>query len=95
MMSQHHVSGFIYRIIAKVLLTVGKVIDSHRMIRAGRRYRHIGDAQSTMADARAIIQRCMKRAALHAGSRSASLPAHTSHVNERNRFGNGSVVSIK
>lgn len=80
-MNEHPASAVVNKLIGKLLFTSGKVIASHRMMRAGRHYCRLGDTQATMADARAVIRRCMRRAAAASTS-----PRHTR---------GGSVISIR
>lgn len=52
------------QLIGSVLCMSGRRIGSYRLMRAGRRFRNEGYAQVTIADARAVIRRCMRRDAL-------------------------------
>ena len=49
------------QLLGRVLCASGKWLGSYRLIRVGRRFRNEGYVHITIADARAVIRRCMRR----------------------------------
>ncbi len=63
-MNEHHVIALLNKLIGKLLFAAGRVGSNQRLMHAGRHYCRVGKTQATMADARAVIRRCMRRAAI-------------------------------
>lgn len=79
-MHQQNMSAIGNWLVGNLLIVVGKTCHSHRLLRTGQYLCQRGDAQMTMADARAVIQRSLRRGEAVAIA--------------RHPIGNGSAMSI-
>ena len=60
-MNNQILAGRAKQVAGSLLIRSGHWIGSYRLMRAGRRLRSAGSIQITVADARAVIRRCMRR----------------------------------
>ena len=61
MMNNQILAGRTKQVVGKVLYRSGYWIGSYRLMRSGRHLSSEGTVQITLADARAVIRRCMRR----------------------------------